>query len=144
MSFKVRIFVVMLSFSLLASQFGFNIYLAYCCCSKILSYSLIPKADPCLMQLKKPACCSKAGCSASVNIKKLPCGNKVIDYKSLQTKAEKPGFFEFPVFDIQSPETYIHWTLSNLKSSLSKIEFHYPDYYESGIFLRKKYCSWIC
>lgn len=135
-----------LSLSLLSSQFGLNIYLFYCCCTKDLSYSIIPHSDSCKSNTSKNKCCAKSitSCSKDLTIKKSPCGNKSIDYKSLNAKAERPSIKDLPTLQIIDAIVLSPWTILNKVSEKQIIKSYLNSHVNSGNHLRKMFCSFTC
>lgn len=142
---KKILFISLLSVSLLASQFGLNIYLVYCCCSKNLSYSLLPADDACFKKETRIPCCNFKSKNCEVELAKIPCGNKAIDYKTLELKAEKPQVHEYLTVNNDCTEsTFSQWMIINKLSFLN-----FPDYFPepstaTGWQLRKVFCSLTC
>lgn len=144
MNLKTSFLVSILSISLLSSQLGFNIFLAYCCCAKNSSYSFVPNSDRCHSKKQKTACCNTKPITKTLSFKKSPCSSKVIDHKSLLSRADKPASLELVSTDFQFQNLISKWTLENKKSFLSKFSSPFSESYKSGIYLRKIYCSLIC
>lgn len=141
---KKNLLISFLTFSLLSSQLGVNVYLIYCCCSKNLSYSFIPKSNSCKSKSVKKICCTKTSCSKSFAINKIPCGNKSIDHLSLNAKAERPSSNSFSIIDFfELPDSSSWAGIKNLSKNYSQ-QYFCNSNCNSGIQLRKLYCSFTC
>ncbi len=84
----IRPLIVLLSLNLLVSQCGLNVYALYCCCTKSLAYSVIPKQDHCGTGHKKSC---QAHPSEGHGFKKAPCKNHLVERLSLESRAQKPN-----------------------------------------------------
>ncbi len=141
---KKTILISFLCFNLLSSQFGINIYLVYCCCAKNLSYSFIPKTGSCKFLKGEKSVCGIKTCSKNPDLRKIPCGNQSIDYKSLNAKAEKPSQTEFAQTN-PGLASVNSWSIPDLKSKLPKsITPDIQFIYYTGYQYRKLYCSLTC
>jgi len=144
MRLQVKILILMVTTSILLSQLGLNIFINYCCCAKSEVFSFIPKDDHCKKLSKKHACCTEADLTKNVSIRKAPCSNKVLGYKSLESIAEKPAYKQLQVQALQIPfiPLFSATPAILLQESITPSFIYYP--YESGYSLRILYCSWTC
>lgn len=144
MRLQIKILIGLIATSILLSQLGLNIFINYCCCAKSEVFSFIPKDDRCKKLLKKHACCNETAITKKISIRKAPCSNKVIGYKSLESIAEKPVYKQLQVQIDKIPLI----PFFNIEGDILHKECVAPIYkfnsFESGTTLRKLYCSWTC
>ncbi|HEX5625694.1 MAG TPA: hypothetical protein VFX48_06750 [Saprospiraceae bacterium] len=129
--------------NVLTSQLGFNVYLAYCCCAKDLSYSFLPKEAPCGIN-KKKSCCSKSTETYASSFKKAPCSKKLVDHKALDAKAQKPVSKDYPDSGYADCQPIPDFGVSFV-SPVNTPRPAEPEFEsDTGTHLRILYCSWLC
>ncbi|MBK9107758.1 MAG: hypothetical protein IPM92_05095 [Saprospiraceae bacterium] len=141
---QYRILTLILSFHILVAQLGLNVFMLYCCCTKKVEYSFIPKEDQCVKKHPAKSCHTKIKtCTVSHSHKK-PCENQLVEYKALDFTAEKPTKEIFSDFSLT--------LVLNQNLSLANIEFanvsttHFVSYtpYKTGVQRLIQYCLHLC
>lgn len=89
--FGLKFIISLISFNLLVSQAGLNVYMMYCCCKKSIEYSFLPKEDKCLKSKSNKTCCSKSSSCSSKGIQNGTCKSHFVTYKSFNSKAPVPN-----------------------------------------------------
>lgn len=89
-----RVLALLLSFHILVAQLGVNIFMLYCCCTKKVEYSFLPKEDPCeIKHVTKTCHVATKTCTVSHSSHK-HCQNHLVDYIALDFEAERPSKIE--------------------------------------------------
>ncbi len=144
MQLRTKLLIGLISFNLLTSQLGLNIFINYCCCAKSQVISFIPKEDHCKKASKSRHCCAIGSQTFTLSFKKAPCSNKVLGHKSLESIAEKPSqkSFEFQ-FNFILNKLELPCLLNNINAKVHSTNFNDPHFL-SGTQKRIKYCSLTC
>ncbi len=137
----VRSILVLLSLNLIVSQCGLNVYALYCCCSKSLAYSVIPKEDKCDAGQKKNCHSHK---TSAHGIHKSPCKNQLVERLSLESKAQKPNEDVLHAYDFiaSPPDAFPLIAVENVHKSAVP-NFHLT-YHLSSQERLKRYCIRLC
>lgn len=140
----LKFIISLISFNLLVSQAGLNVYMLYCCCKKNIEYSFLPQQDDCFKKTSTKNCCSKSSACSSKGIQKGNCKSHFLEHKSFNSKASIPNSINFSL-DIDVPKTVSFPNIiKEIKPVKSILYYNSATFVLSGadIILRK--CNWLC
>ncbi|MBK8955376.1 MAG: hypothetical protein IPM34_07455 [Saprospiraceae bacterium] len=139
-----RILTLLLSFHVLVAQIGLSVFMLYCCCSKNIEYSFIPKEDRCVKTHPAKSCHLKDNKCKKEHGKAAPCENQIVEYKSLDFDAEKPS--QKKSADFTTPSHIPQLNILPLAIASGSQTNPIPDkpYFLSGKAVLINYVIWRC
>lgn len=140
----LKFIISLISFNLLVSQAGLNVYMLYCCCKKNIEYSFLPQQDDCVKKKSTKNCCAKSTTCSSNGLQKGNCKSHFVEYKSFNSKAPDPNAQQ-PDIDFDIHPILVHTFVKREIKLLNTGQNYKSDSYilsGSDIIIRK--CNWLC
>lgn len=141
---QYRILTLLVSFHILVAQLGLNVFMLYCCCTKKVEYSFLPKEDQCVKKHPAKSCHTKSkSCSVSHKHKK-PCENQLVEYKALDFTAEKPSKELLTDFSFTSAFIQSFAVANTIVNNVSSAPLVSYTPYKTGVERLIQYCLHLC